>query len=101
VVADNSLESMSDPEDDEDDKPVDKDSLGSSAGDRDGECDVVVDVIVDGDGDGDARKDEEEDSSDVFLNTGEGTAICDQISYAQPPRAGKAAAALKTTPSVS
>ncbi|KAN0134697.1 hypothetical protein V8E53_007482 [Lactarius tabidus] len=101
VVADNSLESMSDPEDDEDDKPVDKDSLGSSAGDGDGERDVVADVIVDGDGDGDARKDEEEDSSDVFLNTGEGAAICDQISYAQPPRAGKAAAAPKTTPSVS
>ena len=92
--ADDSLESMSDPEEDEDDIPEDKDSTysgegkadgdgeGEGGGEGEGEADVVkVDMVVadvdqDGDGDGETcSEDEDEYSSDNFFDAGEGTVI--------------------------
>ncbi|KAF8269994.1 hypothetical protein EI94DRAFT_1828620 [Lactarius quietus] len=57
--ADDSLRSMSDPEEDEEDMPDDKDSS------RSGQCDADVET----------REDEDEDSSDVFFDAGEGAVI--------------------------
>ena len=79
--ADDSLESMSDPEEDECDMPHDKESgmvaeaevNGGAEGEADG---VVSDVVVaEGDGDGETREDEEEDSSDDFFDAGQGAVI--------------------------
>jgi hypothetical protein len=63
--ADDSLESMSDPEEDEEDMPDNKDSPRPGVGD--------------GGGDGNVREDEE-DSPDDFFHVGEGTVIDDHLS---------------------
>jgi hypothetical protein len=81
--ADNSLGSMSDPEEDEGDMPDDKDSLHSGVGDADAEGGANVDIVADvlADGDGDAREGEAEDSSYHFLDAGEGAVIPDRLSF--------------------
>ena len=70
--ADDSLESMSDP-DEEDDMPDDKDSSSHSGV---GDVDVEVDVEVD------TREEEEEEDSDDFFDAGEGAVVGDRSSRA-------------------
>jgi hypothetical protein len=70
--AEDSLESMSDPEEDENDMPDDKDltclGIMGEDGDDEGEGDVVVaDGVPDVDSNGSTREDEEEHSSNDFL----------------------------------
>jgi hypothetical protein len=75
--ADDSFESILDPEEVEDDMPDDKDSSRSSVGDGDAEGDVVAEVVADGDAD---ACEDEEGSSDDFFDAGKGVVTPDRLS---------------------
>ena len=73
--ADDDLESMWDPEEDEDDMQDNKFSSHSSEGDGDDEADVVVADVMVADSDGERHCEDKEDSSDDFFDSGEGAVI--------------------------
>ncbi|KAN0134636.1 hypothetical protein V8E53_007421 [Lactarius tabidus] len=83
--ADDSLEAMSDPEEDENDIPDDKDSTRWDVGDRGGGG--GADMVADGDGDGDACNDK--DSSSDFFDAGEGAIIPGRLSLRPASESGK------------
>jgi hypothetical protein len=92
---DDSLESMSDPEEDEDDMPEDpkitiktrRVGVGAGDGDGDEEAEVVPEVVPDGNGE--THEDEEEDSSDDFFDAGEGAVIPDRLSLRPASESGQ------------
>ena len=73
--ADDDLESMWDPEEDEDDMQDNKFSSHSNEGDGDDEADVVVADVMVADSDGERHCEDKEDSSDDFFDSGEGAVI--------------------------
>lgn len=78
---DDSLESMSDPEDEEEDLPEDKGSSREGADDEDAE--VVAVGVHEG------EQEEEEDSDGDFFDAGEGAAIDDRVSSRAASKSGQ------------